>query len=110
MNKQLTEDLICDALEGGSNYWYMIVDHNKNVTGCTYLHEIPLRLNGYIAINHKEENGIPKILCVASLKQGWRILEEKYPIHFNDAINDQHDATTADVFLQCCLFGEVIYG
>lgn len=110
MNKQLTMDLICNALEGGSNYWYMIVEHNKKVAGVDYLHEIPLRNNGFIAINHKEEGGIPSILCVSSIKKGWKVIKEKYPQHYHDAINDNHDAVTADVFLQCCLFGGVIYG
>jgi hypothetical protein len=31
------------------------------------------------------------------------------PRHFADFLNEKADAVTGDAFLQCCLFGEVIY-
>lgn len=37
-------------------------------------------------------------------------MQEKYPQHWADIINESDDANTADVFLQCVVFGEVIYG
>jgi hypothetical protein len=36
-------------------------------------------------------------------------LATKYPRHFADLVNENTDAITADVLLQCCLFGELIY-
>jgi len=38
------------------------------------------------------------------------VLEEKFPKHFSDAVEEDFDATTADCWLQCCLFGDVIFG
>jgi hypothetical protein len=32
------------------------------------------------------------------------------PRHFADVLNENDDAGTGDVFLQCCLFGEIIFG
>lgn len=34
----------------------------------------------------------------------------KYPRHWADVLAENDDATTGDVFLQCCLFGECIFG
>jgi hypothetical protein len=33
----------------------------------------------------------------------------QYRSHFGDMMN-HNDATTGDVFLQCCLLGKVVYG
>jgi hypothetical protein len=33
-----------------------------------------------------------------------------YPRHFADLVNENDDADTGDAFVQCCVFGEVIYG
>jgi hypothetical protein len=35
---------------------------------------------------------------------------EKYPRHYADFKDGDEDASTGDVFLQCCIFGEVVYG
>jgi hypothetical protein len=37
-------------------------------------------------------------------------MAREYGRHFSDMIAENDDATTADVFLQCCLFGELVYG
>ncbi len=44
-----------------------------------------------------------------SIIRGIKVLAEKYPRHFSDIMSDNHDITTAYVFLQCCLLGEVVY-
>jgi len=38
------------------------------------------------------------------------VMAKKEPRHFADFLKEDYDETTGDVFLQCCLFGEVIYG
>lgn len=32
------------------------------------------------------------------------------PRHFTDWVNEEDDATTADIFLQCCVLGDIVYG
>ena len=44
------------------------------------------------------------------IKRGLTVMAKKERKHFVDFLNEDYDETTADVFLQCCLFGEVIYG
>ena len=41
---------------------------------------------------------------------GLQVMASKYPRHFADVLNENDDAGTGDVFLQCCLFGEIIFG
>ena len=54
----------------------------------------------------------PKIyvLNLKKIKRGLTIMAKKYPKHFADFLKDDADGDTGDVFLQCCVFGEVIYG
>jgi hypothetical protein len=48
-------------------------------------------------------------LDLKSIRRGLEDLATKYPRHFADLVNEDNDAITADVLLQCCLFGELIY-
>ncbi len=117
-------DLLCGAMEGGSNYWYCIDSfnypvktgtlerHTKESLGIKFEHiELPLK-GGSLTISDMEgEEGdktwtLNKEACVRGLK----VMAEKYPTHFADWRNEDDDATTADVFLQCCLFGDIFYG
>ena len=53
----------------------------------------------------------PKIyvLNAQKIKRGLTVMAKKEPSHFADFIKGEGDNDTGDVFLQCCLFGEVIY-
>lgn len=48
-------------------------------------------------------------LNLKTIKKGLQVFAEKYPAHFADLVNDKTDAITGDVFLQCCVFGEIVY-
>jgi hypothetical protein len=48
-------------------------------------------------------------LDLKSIGLGLDALAAKYPRHFADLVNENTDAITANVLLQCCLFGELIY-
>ena len=43
------------------------------------------------------------------ITRGLDVLASRYPRHFADLVNENCDAITADVLLQCCFFGEVLY-
>ena len=110
------KDLLTDALEGGSNYWYIIKDYRlpagKTVKDFEFPHnDIPFAEGGAALIGDLEDESVtPKWLDLPALIKGLRVMARKYPRHFTDFINENDDAITADVYLQCCLFGEVIYG
>ena len=40
---------------------------------------------------------------------GLRKMAQSHPMHFADLIRDEGDAITADIFLQLCAFGEIVY-
>ena len=45
-----------------------------------------------------------------SISEGLNVMATHCPRHLADFLNEESDAATADVFLQCCLFGDLIYG
>lgn len=123
--------LLCDAFEGGSNYWYMIEEAvypkglsnadygegGKGQDGESYWHWaqlLPTQEGGAVIISSKEGdeiNGSKRWkLDKHAIQRGLDVMREKYPRHFGDFLAENDDADTGDVFLQCCLFGELIYG
>ena len=111
---QRIQDLLCCALEGGSNYW---------IAGCRkgypagktredykFPHlELPLTEGGSLIIDPGEGEE-PKTLDRAACLRGLQVMADKYPKDFADFLAENDDADTGDVFLQCALFGEVIFG
>ena len=45
-----------------------------------------------------------------SMCKAMQLMAKEYTNHFDDLIQQNDDATTADVFLHLALFGDVIYG
>ncbi len=75
-----------------------------------YSSQAPL-LGGSVIIKESEGyNHNPAPLNRESLVKGLQVMHDKCRRHFDDMINEHGDAITADVFLQCAVFGEVIYG
>ncbi len=127
--------LLCSALEGGSNYWYMhtrsefpagvdYVDFEKGgrfgndewswpylipfTDGCALI------MTTEKAGDEAEFNADGSLkeyrLDRAALTKGIDIMAQKYPRHFANVMTENGDAETGDVYLQCCLFGEIVYG
>ena len=113
--------LLCGALEGGSNYWIYdnhihLGDDDGRPFGDeytpTYL-RAPFSRNGYVEIDPGD--GEPKVkLDKVALKRGLQVMAElkegEGGHHFGDWLKGADDATTADVYLQCCLFGKIVFG
>lgn len=113
--------LLCTALEGGSNYWYVIDEFVKPEVGDvpwpgetqSFRHlDYPVRKGGALVIRDKEQGFDGQIRSVdrETLVAGLKVMAKKYLRHFTDFIEEDDDATTGDVFLQCVCFGEAIYG
>ena len=52
----------------------------------------------------------PAPLNRESLRKGIQVMHDEYRRHFDDMVNENADAITGDVLLQCAVFGRVIYG
>lgn len=121
--RQITDKMIFNlltvAFEGGSNYWIARAEVIKRAKPGTSA--FPLRegdTNVYLADHciqgsvklyvDDESNG--RSIDRDVLTKGMDVFISKYPSHWTDALLENEDAETADIYLQCCLFGEVIYG
>jgi hypothetical protein len=106
------EDLCCSALEGGINYWCAKIENDFSIApDCSYGHEMMGR--GYPVVlfeDHEDGTYTPHWWNRSSIERGMAVMATKYPWHYANVINDNADAETADVFVQCALFGELVYG
>ncbi|VDM14930.1 unnamed protein product [Wuchereria bancrofti] len=112
ISKEDIENLLISAFEGGSNYWYMIQDqsdHKKSAVDC-------LMFGGWVMVDDEmaDEPELKK-----PIKLDWKRLEHGLRLwasdtdlraSFSDLLSGNDDALTADVYLQMCVFGKVIYG
>jgi hypothetical protein len=71
--------------------------------------DYPLNEGGSLGIVSNEPASDVFRLDLKSIGRGLDDLATKYPRHFADLVNENTDAITANVLLQCCLFGELIY-
>ncbi len=138
MSDDKIKGLLCSAFEGGSNYWYLIEeevlapgftsadfrDGGKMQTSEDYWHPcqlIPLAPGCFLIIRAPEESlgarldttldaMLPAVLDRKAIERGLQVMARDCPQHFADTMNESGDATTGDVFLQCCLYGEIIFG
>ena len=119
--------LLVGALEGGSNYWMRIENYkfpegttkDDFKTGkyavkssCGYwciAYVLPFVENGGVVIADDEDEK-EYVLDLTKIQTGLQAMAVKAPRHFADFISENHDAETSDVFLQMCLFGELVYG
>ena len=116
-SEQRIKDLLCCAFEGGSNYWYYIKAFNypKGETdkslNIEFAHlDLPFKGGSLTITDLEDEDHKEYTLDLTAIKRGIQIMSDKHPQDYGDWIKENDDATTGDVFLQCCLFGEVIFG
>lgn len=93
---------LLDSASRGSSYWC------ENDLGYESNVKLAVSDKGYTLEDIEEEN--THILDIKKIKKGLTVMAKKEPRHFADFISEDYDQTTGDVFLQCCLFGKVIYG
>lgn len=123
-------DLLCGALEGGSNYWAAIKRYKirKGLTlkdfkdgeghmtrpdgeyWPSYLLAPFAKDCGLVIVDREGEDPKEYTLDMPAMRRGIQVMADKYPRHFSDFLTENDDADTSDVFLQCCLFGEIVYG
>ena len=134
---EIIRGLLCCAFEGGSNYWYGDLDIDSYPTGIDkkddrleFWHtSIPTYPGGKISFidieempgeegsGHEYVEGWGRVerrdlrhtLTLERLILGAQALAEKFPRHWANALSQNDDAYTGDAYLQCCVFGDVIY-
>lgn len=109
--------LLCCALNGSYEHWFRIVEVVKPVRFQFRVHpdlvittiDCPLNDGGALVIRSLEPDSNLFRLDLASLASGLNDMASRCPRHFADFLNGKADTITGSVFLQCCLFGELIY-
>ena len=113
VNVERVKGLLCSAFEGGSNYWYTDLNVHQWPDGVSsreaWHMEVPVVEGGVLSLVDKYE-GDEHLLDLAKITKGLAIMREKYPRHWSNFATENDDAETADVFLQCCVFDDIIYG
>jgi len=110
---QMVDDLLITAFEGGSNYWIdnirLFNQDNEQVRG--HGDNPTQSLSSIVVVQQETLEEVtlfmPPSTCI---ERGLKFMAEKYARHFANLMIDDIDAETADVFLQCCLFQEIVYG
>lgn len=115
-------------MEGGIGYWAKVqryvpppegAELNVGLEGddvfCerTYKHiHYPMcEAGGAVVLRDKEaDDGKDLVLDYPAIERGLQVMAEKYPRHFADFVQENGDATTGDVFVQCALLGDIVYG
>jgi hypothetical protein len=123
VSDEMIGNLLTNAFEGGSNYWYQIVRQKKpqsnpekwvyRSSSQTVFPHIDYPMNGgHLVIKSVEEpEGFPRFLNRKVIARGLQDLanSKDYRHHFADILKEDDDQITADVFLQFCLYGDVLY-
>jgi len=135
ISDRIIKSLLCCAIDpgnGGAEYWCTVMHYRfkegltledfgegGKMQGDEYWHPnqlVPLTEGCSLLIEDrvdKAENRNSRLLRLnqAAIQKGLEVMAEKYPEHFAHAMDIYRaDGETGDVFLQCCLFGEVVYG
>lgn len=114
-------DMMIGAIEGGSTYWAQSVKYIGAVALADnlYWYDCPELLNQpgeifeirYDDPDKEEGNGKGrKRVTSAAIKRGLSIMANDCPKAFAEMLSENDDSTTADIFLQCVVLGDVIYG
>lgn len=109
-------NMLVGALEGGSNYWYLIdTEINKFVPelkGEPYVDKLitAIQKGHPVKVVDVESEDFLGTLTADSWAKAEKLMIEKHRSHFADVVGGNDDATTADVFFQLAVMGELIYG
>jgi hypothetical protein len=123
LTREVLEDIFVTALEGGSNYWYLIqeeaikkvravvpdrsIPFSQALFSAVYDHNVDVDIHDIEEDEDEEAVGTismttmnERIQKCATDDNSWAILNE---------INENGDATSSDVIFQYIVLGEVVY-
>lgn len=107
---EIIENLLVNGIEMMISYWACMPTKEKSLPADEHLRYI----KQVVTIAEREastDQGIKSVkLTEDKLLEGLAVMNQKYPKHFSDAIKGNDDGDTADVFIQCCVLKEVVYG
>ena len=114
------EEIIVTALEGGSNYWYMLGD-TKGIPKRNDMPDKAMSQRMAYGLWHnkdsqiviwdaEEEDELLGVLTYDSVREGMQLACKDYMKQINMMISEDYDAWTADTLFQVLVMGEVTFG
>jgi hypothetical protein len=118
VSSETIADQVVTAFEGGITYWAestnLVTPSRDGLKGIWYsdpkLYEGEFKILIVQHDEHIKDAGVNLYLTPDNIQTGLDLMASKYGEHFSDMMNENGDATTADVFIQCCVFGDLVYG
>lgn len=111
VSEERINDFLCNMWETAPSIveWAKCVRLQRPKQKVTYRWEYPMKGGALFFKDIGDDEGETYKLDEEAVLRGLAVMAQKYPRHFSDFRNENDDALTADVFLQCALFGEVKY-
>lgn len=114
---QKIQDMIITAIEGGCHYWAKFVFPQDYKERYGSYEQIPFK-GGSFEVYDIKTNELLGVLNRASMQVGLQLMADRKDMtgkqvsarHFKALATDSEDAETADVFMQLCVMGEIVYG
>ena len=114
------ENIIVTAIEGGSNYWYML-GYKKGIPKRDDMPDKAMSQRMAYGLWHNKDSGIAiwdleeedellGTLTYDSVREGMQIACKDYMKEINMMISEDYDAWTADTLFQVLVMGEVKFG
>lgn len=126
VTEEMTRGLICSAFEGGSNYWAEVKGYEfpegvsykdfkeggKLASDWPPTQAIAFHEGCTVIMGDREDEGEGETFRLnrEALTKGLATMATKFRWHFDNMLKGNDDSETGDVFLQCCLFGDIVYG
>jgi hypothetical protein len=117
----IINDQLCTAMEGGSNYWYMVgpMDRKHFIKGDplvdnltrSILADKKFALEVFDVESEDEED--PELLgklTYDSIVNAFSIMSKDYPETLGNILSQNYDADDSDIWFQLAVMGEVVYG
>jgi hypothetical protein len=111
ITKEMVEDIMVGAMEGGINHWGFVSAKTKRskpseIPTSTWCSSILLE-GGEVYIKDREDDDIELfMLTLENLIQGYQMYINK---HYSYEVEDM-DVDSFDSIIQYALFGEIVYG
>jgi hypothetical protein len=115
-------DVIITALEGGSNYWYQLIDED-------YRDKLPPKSPQHQALSERIAYALytdPKFelpvydveepdellgkVTQESMYRAFEIAKREYPDAYENIMEEEYDAGDADILFQLATMGEIVFG
>ncbi len=120
ITKELISDLLATALEGGSNYWYLLgdIDSTHFVKGDTladnlarsFMADEEYELEVYDIESDEDEPELLGTIVMHNILKAFDVMAEDYPHAYARIKTGDYDAEDGDIWFQIATMGEVVFG